>query len=91
MRIPSLAFLAVVAALPLQARADNNDVPTRFNEATIAQLQAQMASGRTTSVELTDGRRVRLACQANRRAPTTAPWSSRARRCGSRRMSRRWI
>jgi amidase len=53
MRIPPLAVLAVVAALPLQGRADEGGPPTRFNEASIAQLQAQMASGRTTSVELT--------------------------------------
>ena len=31
----------------------NNQVPTQHNEATIAQLQAQMASGRLTSEELT--------------------------------------
>src|ERR1700756_2117211 len=31
----------------------NGDVPTRHNEATIAQLQADMASGKLTSKELT--------------------------------------
>src|SRR6266446_9854563 len=30
-----------------------SDVPTRHNEATVAQLQAEMASGELTSVELT--------------------------------------
>jgi amidase len=53
MRLPLLAFIAVAASLPVQLRADHDSPPTRFNEATLAQLQAQMASGRTTSVELT--------------------------------------
>jgi amidase len=35
------------------AHADPNGAPTKFNEMTVAQLQAQMASGRLTSVELT--------------------------------------
>jgi amidase len=33
--------------------AQNQNSPTKFNEATIAQLQADMASGKVTSVELT--------------------------------------
>ena len=32
---------------------DDDNVPTRHNEATIAQLQAEMASGKLTSEELT--------------------------------------
>ena len=32
---------------------DNDNIPTRHNEATIAQLQAEMASGRLTSEQLT--------------------------------------
>lgn len=40
--------------LAFAGRADHNDgVPTRHNEATIAQLQAEMASGKLTSEELT--------------------------------------
>ena len=44
--------------MALSARADDNNnddhgVPTKFNEATVAQLQAMMASGELTSVELT--------------------------------------
>jgi amidase len=35
------------------AAAQNDSSPTKFNEATIAQLQADMASGRLTSMELT--------------------------------------
>ena len=41
-------------AVALTARADHDDgVPTRHNEATVAQLQAEMASGKLTSEELT--------------------------------------
>jgi amidase len=41
-------------AFPFVVRADDESrPPTRFNEATVADLQAQMASGRLTSVELT--------------------------------------
>src|SRR5712692_5918290 len=45
-------FLAILLALPLAAANDQN-VPTQHNEATVAQLQAEMASGKLTSVELT--------------------------------------
>jgi len=41
-------------AFPLLVHADEDPPPpSRFNEATVADLQAQMASGRLTSVELT--------------------------------------
>jgi amidase len=46
----------VLALSPLAAKADNDKprpVPTAHNEATIAQLQAEMASGKLTSVQLT--------------------------------------
>jgi amidase len=52
-------LLAALLALPLAAANDANrhhdsdDVPTRHNEATVVQLQAEMASGRLTSEELT--------------------------------------
>jgi len=50
---PILLILAI-AALILTVRADRQGgVPTRHNEATIAELQAEMASGRLTSVDLT--------------------------------------
>src|SRR5882724_10727338 len=45
-------FLAALLALPLAAANDQN-VPTQHNEATVAQLQAEMASGKLTSVQLT--------------------------------------
>jgi amidase len=47
--------LAAVLALPLGGRHGDrdDDAPTRFNEATVAQLQADMAAGRLTAVELT--------------------------------------
>src|SRR5713101_912628 len=45
-------FLAILLALPLAAANDQN-VPSQHNEATVAQLQAEMASGKLTSVELT--------------------------------------
>src|SRR5712692_3478189 len=44
-------FLAILLALPLAAANDQN-VPTQHNEATVAQLQAEMASGKLTSVQL---------------------------------------
>src|SRR5947199_5254092 len=51
---PILLILAI-AALILTVRADRQgNAPTQHNEATIAQLQAQMASGRLTSVDLTN-------------------------------------
>jgi amidase len=57
MRTNSIAVLAAVLALPLGGRPghrdDDDDVPKRFNEATVAELQADMAAGRLTSVELT--------------------------------------
>ena len=43
---------ALIVLSPLAAVADQ-DLPTAHNEATIAQLQAEMASGRTTSEKLT--------------------------------------
>ena len=57
-------FLAALLLLPLAAvnegvparhdsGDDDNNVPTRHNEATVAQLQAEMASGRLTSEDLT--------------------------------------
>src|SRR5499427_6581545 len=46
---------AALLALNLNARADDgrHDIPSRLNEATVAQLQALMASGALTSEELT--------------------------------------
>ena len=51
-----LILTSAALALTVRADNDNNDedkIPTRHNEATIAQLQAEMASGRLTSVDLT--------------------------------------
>jgi amidase len=55
MRSNPIAILAAVLALPLAERPGERDegVSTRFNEATIAELQADMAAGRLTSVKLT--------------------------------------
>jgi amidase len=63
MKIPVIRalFLAALLVAPLGAandkvtgeRDDEDNVPTRHNEATVAQLQADMASGRLTSEELT--------------------------------------
>jgi amidase len=55
-------FFAGLLVLPLGAANekvamqddDRDNVPTRHNEATVAQLQAEMASGRLTSEELTE-------------------------------------
>jgi amidase len=46
-----LVFATVGLSISVPAQ---GNVPTQYNEATIAQLQAQMASGRLTSVELTN-------------------------------------
>ena len=48
-------LIAAALMLALSARADDHEdgVPTKFNEATVAQLQEMMASGKLTSVELT--------------------------------------
>ena len=64
MKIPVIRALLLAALLvsPLgsandgiAANADSrDDVPTRHNEATVAQLQAEMASGKLTSEELTE-------------------------------------
>ena len=64
--IKPIFLILAIAALILTVRADRQEavptrqadrqagVPTRLNEATVAQLQAEMASGRLTSVELTN-------------------------------------
>ena len=52
--INKIILIAISGALTLSAQAGKEDgVPTRHNEATIAQLQAEMASGKLTSVQLT--------------------------------------
>ena len=52
---PAMRTLLLSALLfsTLAAAQNHNSAPTKFNEATIAQLQADMASGKVTSVELT--------------------------------------
>jgi amidase len=64
--IKPIFLILATAAIILTVRADRQErvstvradrqagVPTRLNEATIAQLQADMASGKLTSVELTN-------------------------------------
>jgi amidase len=61
MIVPAIRSVVLAALLALPLAAANNatrhnasqDVPTQHNEATVAQLQAEMASGQLTSVELT--------------------------------------
>src|SRR5712675_1090924 len=56
MIVPAVRSLLVAALLTLPLAAANDatqDVPTQHNEATVAQLQKEMASGKLTSVELT--------------------------------------
>ena len=50
--LSKLVLIAVTTASALAGREDG--VPTKYNEATVAQLQAAMASGKLTSVELTE-------------------------------------
>ena len=51
--LAALLALPVAAANDATRNSDSPDVPTRHNEATVAQLQAEMASGRLSSEELT--------------------------------------
>ena len=51
-RVLLLAAL-VVPATALGQSASSNSIPTQHNEATVAQLQAEMASGSLTSEQLT--------------------------------------
>jgi len=51
--ITLLILTCSVLALPVQAQ-NNANVPTQHNEATIAQLQEEMALGKLTSVQLTN-------------------------------------
>ena len=63
-RVVRTIFLAVLLLLTLAVVRDNaskrtdegddEDIPTRFNEATVAQLQAAMTAGTLTSEELTE-------------------------------------
>src|SRR5256885_16149226 len=51
-----LAILTTILLVPSVVVArnnDNNSAPAAYNEFTVAQLQAEMASGRLTSVKLT--------------------------------------
>jgi amidase len=50
-----LPFASTGDGAPARPNNDDEDkIPTRFNEATVAQLQAMMASGRLTSEDLTE-------------------------------------
>ncbi len=52
--IRNLLPAALILSTPVGAQdSQGSDIPTRHNEATVAQLQAEMASGELTSVELT--------------------------------------
>ena len=51
--VAALLALPVAAANDATRTSDSPDVPTQHNEATVAQLQAEMASGKLTSEELT--------------------------------------
>jgi amidase len=48
-----LILTSTALAFTLRAESDDEEIPTRHNEATIAQLQAEMASGKLTSEDLT--------------------------------------
>lgn len=53
--INKVLLIAVTAASTFSAQAGKEDgVPTQYNEATVAQLQTAMASGKLTSVQLTE-------------------------------------
>jgi amidase len=46
-------LIPILLTCTFAAAQNNNSAPSKFNEATIAQLQADMASGKVTSVQLT--------------------------------------
>jgi amidase len=46
-------LIAILLTCPLAAAQNSNSAPSTFNEATLAQLQADMSSGKLTSVQLT--------------------------------------
>src|ERR1700730_15014357 len=48
-----LILTSAALALTMRAEHDGDNIPTRHNEATIAQLQAEMASGKLSSEDLT--------------------------------------
>src|ERR1700737_3238081 len=48
-----LSIAGTVLTLTIRAEDDEGNIPTRHNEETIAQLQAEMASGKLTSEQLT--------------------------------------
>lgn len=48
------AGASIAGALSTSAQAQSSGAPSQFNEITVAQLQAAMASGQTSSVELTN-------------------------------------
>ncbi|MGI9086223.1 MAG: amidase [Chthoniobacterales bacterium] len=48
-----LILTSTALALTIRADQEDNKIPSRHNEATVAQLQAEMASGRLTSKDLT--------------------------------------
>src|SRR5713226_6459558 len=54
MNTPVIRILLLAALLAPASASAQKDIPTRHNEATVAQLQAEMASGALTSVELTE-------------------------------------
>src|SRR5882762_44401 len=53
MKIKTILLTLISVSLTLQLQAQNGNVPTQHNEATIAQLQQEMALGKLTSVQLT--------------------------------------
>ncbi|HYL16116.1 MAG TPA: amidase family protein [Terriglobales bacterium] len=46
-------FITILLTCTLAAAQNNNSAPSTFNEATVSQLQADMSSGKLTSVQLT--------------------------------------
>src|SRR5207253_7043988 len=46
-------FIPILLTCTFATAQNNNSAPSTFNEATIAQLQADMSSGKLTSVQLT--------------------------------------
>ena len=74
-----LAALLLPASAAVQSAAQN--VPTQHNEATVAQLQAEMASGMLTSEHLTQEYITRILALDQNGSGVNAIWRATRTRC----------
>src|SRR6202165_5393458 len=67
-----ILLILTSTAFALTVRAEDDEIPTAHNEATIAQLQAEMASGKLTSEDLTNEYIARIIALDERREGVNA-------------------